>query len=163
MLSYFSTLDVNEYLFGEAIFRYIEQGAEPFYGIGGSVICWEVSCPNFVWPTVYEDLPRLFGVELNLKLDAGLPLLQIKNVVGWTPAVGAAPGMAGDLLMEFGWLAPLATFLIGLLYGRTWVLARRDGGAAQLTYLLLAALRYTWSRKRSRRGRIAHCCFAFPQ
>lgn len=129
----------NEYLFSSAIFRYVNETGEPFYGrrilahMGGRIV------PAVLWPTKYTDVVAAVGLDIDLTQRAGLPVERMATITGWDVAAGAAPGLVGDFWMEFGWLAPLAAFSIGWFYGRLWRVARSEP-RLQPVYVLMAAL-----------------------
>lgn len=129
----------NEYLFSSAIVRYVEATDDTFGGrrilahMGARII------PHSLWPTKYADVVSALGLTIDLTRGAGIPVDRIATITGWDIAVGAAPSFVGDFWLEFGWLAPLAIFAVGWLYGRLWSLSRSDP-RVQPAYVLLAAL-----------------------
>ena len=128
----------NEYLYTSAIMRYVSfegafEGARITAHIAGKII------PNLAWPTVYEDLSRFFNLDIDLTLNAGVPIEHIASYAGWMVATGSAPSFVGDLILEFGYASPVAAFVIGMFYGRMWRLSRHSP-SAQIVYLLMIAL-----------------------
>jgi len=129
----------NEYLYSSAIVRYVEATDDTFSGrrilahMGARVV------PSSLWPTKYADVVSELGLNIDLTRGAGIPADRIATITGWDIAVGAAPSFVGDFWLEFGYLAPLAIFAIGWLYGRLWSLSRSDP-RVQPAYVLLAAL-----------------------
>ena len=90
--------------------------------------------PTAVWRTKYED----FGVP-ELLNNAGTGE-GFSDTLGWTGAVGAAPGIIADLWAELSWGAVLAMALLGWLYGWAWRKAVLGGPAWKSQYVILAAL-----------------------
>jgi hypothetical protein len=129
----------NEYLFSSAIVRYVNEAGEPFYGLRVLAHMLGRVVPVAIWPTKYADVCSALGLQIDLTQDAGIPIDRINAVTGWKVAVGAAPGIVGDLWMEFGIFAPLAAFALGGFYGKLWQQSRRDP-RLQPAYAMLAAL-----------------------
>ncbi len=123
---YMKNWEGNEYLFGSAIFRYGNNQSEPFYGLRVLFHMVGRLTPKSIWPTVYDDLAAVLGPDVDYKRWSGIPALSISYAVGWQIAEGAAPGLAGDMFLEFGYLSILVAGLIGWLYGRIWKLSQAD-------------------------------------
>jgi oligosaccharide repeat unit polymerase len=138
--SILADLHGNEYVYGNAIVRYVNETGDVFHGRRVIAHLIGQSIPSELWPAKYEDLADYFGLEdLSLKVNAGVPLIRIANVVGWIPPIGAAPTFAAELWLEFGWLSSLVALLIGFLYGNAWIRAKQDS-SRQPFYVLLLAL-----------------------
>ncbi len=90
--------------------------------------------PTAIWPTKYED----FGVP-ELLNNAGTGE-GFSDTLGWTGAIGAAPGIIADLWVELSWGAVLAMALLGWLYGWAWRKAVLSGPGWKSQYVILAAL-----------------------
>jgi hypothetical protein len=137
--TYMENWEGNEYLFSEAIYRYIEATGLTFNG--RRILVHEISRipPRSLWPTKYEDLERGFNLDTDLTAFAGIPTDRIANIVGWEIAGGAAPGFVGDFWLEFGKGAPLAIAAVGWIYGRFWRRARTNL-AIQPIYIIFVAL-----------------------
>lgn len=129
----------NEYLFSSAIVRYVDETGDTFSGARIFAHMSARIVPHSLWPTKYADVVSALGLDIDLTQGAGIPAERIATVTGWDIAVGAAPSIVGDFWLEFGYLAPLAIFTVGWLYGRLWSLSRSDP-RAQPAYVLLAAL-----------------------
>jgi hypothetical protein len=128
----------NEYLVGTAVVRYANE-VGPFYGVRELSHVAGRLLPNAIWPTIYTDLPAMFGFNIDLRVNVGMNPLRLAAIVGWMPSIGSAEGFAASLWMEFGLAAFPVAFFIGMFYGRVW-LAARDSVAARVTYLLMVAL-----------------------
>jgi hypothetical protein len=129
----------NEYLFSSAIVRYVNETGESFNGLRILAHMLARVVPAAIWPTKYADMCAAFGLNIDLTLDAGIPIERIEAVSGWLIAKGAAPGIVGDFWMEFGTFAPLAAFALGAFYGKLWHRSRHDP-RIQPAYAMLSAL-----------------------
>ena len=90
--------------------------------------------PRAIWPTKYAD----FGVpELDHNAGTGEGF---SEALGWKGADGSAPCLVADLWLEFRWLALVALFGIGRLYGLVWRKMRIEGGIWDAQYVILSAL-----------------------
>lgn len=128
----------NEYLIGNSVVQYTDQyGA--FYG--RRELAWLIGrlLPSFIWPTVWTDLPLMLGLNINLRLNGGVSQEGLTTIANWTPSVGSAEGFTGSLYLEFGFLSPLAAFVIGVVYGKAWMVAKTNL-AARVFYLLMVAM-----------------------
>ncbi|MEO1188138.1 MAG: O-antigen polymerase [Pseudomonadota bacterium] len=127
----------NEYLIGSAAIKYTDaEGA--FHG--RRELAWIIGrlLPGFIWPTVWSDLPQMLGIDVNLRLNGGVDPERLAALAGWRPSVGSAEGYAGAMYMEFGFLSPLAAFLVGFAYGKVWAAARHSL-PARVIYLFMVA------------------------
>jgi hypothetical protein len=138
LLDYLSPSHSNEYLYGSAIFRFVNL-SESFHGARVATHIFGHMIPAQMWPDKYSDLVRLFGIDTNLEENAGVPGAAIASVVGWMPSRGAAPAMFGDFWLEFGVGSLAVSFLVGWTYGRFWRLSKRNV-SFEVVYLLLVAL-----------------------
>jgi len=137
--TYLRTYHSNEYLYGSALHRYVEATGDDFNGLRIVAHLIGKIVPAGIWPTIYEDLDAVFQLETDLTLNAGVPVQKVASVVGWQAAVGAAPGLVGDIWLEFGWSSPIFAFAVGCIYGLAWrVSAMRP--SMQFLSLILAAL-----------------------
>lgn len=95
--------------------------------------------PRAIWPTKYIDAAEFFdrpGLEENLGVD----IRSFNSVLGWTAALGAAPGIVGDMWREFSWAMLLPLWGIGWFYGRTWYKAVTQRAGWVPTYCFAASL-----------------------
>jgi hypothetical protein len=137
LLDYLSPKNSNEYLYGSAVFRFVNISGS-FNGLRIAAHMIGHIIPSQIWPDKYSDLVQLFGIETNLEENAGVPNLAIAAAVGWLPSRGAAPAMFGDFWLEFGAGSLAASFLIGWIYGRFWRLGKNNV-SLQVVYLVLVA------------------------
>jgi hypothetical protein len=129
----------NEYLFSSAIVRYVNETGDTFSGLRIFAHMSARIVPHSLWPTKYADVVSALGLNIDLTQGAGIPVDRIATISGWDIAVGAAPSFVGDFWLEFGWMAPLAIFSVGWLYGKLWSVSRSDP-RVQPAYVMLAAL-----------------------
>ena len=128
----------NEYLIGNAVFDYAQTyGA--FYGARELIWISARLVPKAVWPSIWQDLPQMLGVDVDITTNGGVSQQAITTIANWTPSIGSAEGFTGSLWLEFGIFAPIAAFAIGVLYGSFWSKARYVV-TLRVLYLLTAAL-----------------------
>ncbi len=90
--------------------------------------------PSAIWTNKYAD----FGVpEL---LENGGTGSGFADTLGWSGAVGSAPGIVADLWIEMWWLCVPFMALLGWTYGFVWRRAVTLGGAWSSQYVILSAL-----------------------
>ncbi len=90
--------------------------------------------PSAIWTNKYAD----FGVpEL---LENGGTGSGFADTLGWSGAVGSAPGIVADLWIEMWWLCVPFMALLGWTYGFVWRRAVTRGGAWSSQYVILSAL-----------------------
>lgn len=90
--------------------------------------------PSAIWPTKYAD----FGVPELLR-NAGTGE-GFADALGWTGAIGSAPGIVADLWVELWWFALAAMAALGWMYGAVWRRAVSRGNGWTSQYIILAAL-----------------------
>jgi len=128
----------NEYLIGSAVVR-LTQDQGGFYGARQLTHLLGRLIPSAIWPTVYEDLSRVFGLRIDITINGGVDPATLFATVGWQTSRGAAQSFIGSIWLEFQYLSPIVSFVIGYLYGRIWKRARANV-TARVVYLLLIAL-----------------------
>jgi hypothetical protein len=89
--------------------------------------------PRFIWPSKYADM-GVSGLLVN-NGTLGDDLSQVEE----DKALGAAPGFAGDLYIEFGWGGILASGLIGWFFGLAWRKNLVEGGLWTVAYVAMIA------------------------
>ena len=90
--------------------------------------------PSAIWTNKYED----FGVpEL---LHNGGTGEGFADTLGWSGAVGSAPGIIADLWVEASWLCIPMMAVLGWTYGFVWRKGVTEGGAWSSQYVILSAL-----------------------
>ena len=61
----------------------------------------------------YSDLVQLFNLPIDLEVNAGVPVNEFAQIVGWLPPPGAAAGIFADFWLEFGFGSFPAAFAVG--------------------------------------------------
>jgi hypothetical protein len=129
----------NDYLFGAgAIVTATENGAFT-WGRRYLTIFLVRPIPRLLWPTKYEDAAAWLGTP-SMEVNVGIDPEAFQSVVGWTGALGAAPGLVADLWVEFSWGSIALLALIGWFLGRAWRRERSHGGFSTLLYAMLMAV-----------------------
>ncbi len=124
----------NEYIYGAGSVISAERRGHYFWmrRYGAQLLVRPI--PSSVWPTKYED----FGVP-ELLSNAGTGE-GFADALGWTGAVGSAPGIVADLWIEVCWLAVPFMAVLGWTFGYVWRKAVTGGPAWKCQYVILAAL-----------------------
>jgi hypothetical protein len=138
-LSVLSDLHGNEYVYGNAIVRFVNETGEVFHGrrVLGHLIAQAV--PAGLWPGKYEELAVTFGlVDASFRINAGVPIVRVAAVTGWLPSIGAASTFVAELWLELGLLSVIVAWALGHMHGRAWTRAKRDSSQQPLYVLLLA-------------------------
>ncbi|XWN31697.1 MAG: oligosaccharide repeat unit polymerase [Devosia sp.] len=137
-LAHLNRWSSNEYLVGSAVVRYADMYGSHY---GMRELVWLIGrvVPSAIWPTIYLDLPLIFGIDVDLRLNGGVNPLAIASLVNWAPTKGSAEGFVASLWLEFGLFAPFVAFAIGTVHGTLWKRAR-SSLAARVVALLAAAL-----------------------
>jgi len=138
-LSTFSTQESNEFIYGAGTIINAEYFENYNYGLRYLTVMLIRPIPRAIWPSKYLDASQWFGIP-NLEENAGTGAAEFSNSVGWTGAVGAAPGIVADSWLEFWWGCCLFLFLIGRLYSGAWSRAKRFGGIWIVVFIVMAAL-----------------------
>lgn len=94
--------------------------------------------PRQIWPTKYDDLG--LGWMVHQSEYAGISDSHWKNVLGWVPVRGSAPGFIADWFLEFSWLGLIGCAAMGAFFGWLWKRATIGGGLWTLLYVQAAAL-----------------------
>ena len=129
----------NEYIYGAGTIINADTRKEYFWGKRYFVIFFIRPIPRQLWPSKYEDASRLLGIP-NLETNMGTGGDVFSDTLGWSGAVGAAPGIVADMWIEFWWYAFPVLFIIGWAYGVAWRKAISLGGLWIPNYTLMTAL-----------------------
>ena len=93
--------------------------------------------PRSLWPTKFADAARVLRIR-NTEKD---PLrTDFTSSMGWTGAIGSAPGGLFDLWIEFWWAYLFALFAVGWGFGSAYRRALSLGGFWMALYALMTAL-----------------------
>lgn len=129
----------NEFIYGAGTVVHYEMTGRYMKGARYFAVFFVRPIPRAIWPTKYLWVSALFDVP-NLEQNLGTDADSFRETLGWSGAVGAAPGLVADMFIEFGYLSPLALLLIGVLYGTGWRRATGGGGVWVPVYSLMLAL-----------------------
>lgn len=128
----------NEYIYGAGSILNADYTGQYFWGKRYFTVFFIRPIPRFLWPSKYKDASELLGIP-NLEHNMGTGGSSFAESLGWAGAVGAAPGIVADMWIEFRYLAFLALFCIGNLYGTAWRKAVSKGSLWIPTYTLMSA------------------------
>ena len=90
--------------------------------------------PSTPMPQRFLNIPSLDHVEKDPQLT------DFTSTMGWTGAVGSAPGGIFDLWLEFSWGYLFAVFAVGWGFGLAYRRALSQGGFWLALYALMTAL-----------------------
>jgi hypothetical protein len=96
--------------------------------------------PTSLWPTRYADAARFLNIPNLDHLDKDPQLTDFASTMGWSGAIGSAPGGVFDLWTEFRWAYLFALFAIGWGFGCVYCRALSHGGFWMALYALVTAL-----------------------
>lgn len=136
--SYMETGGGNEFIYGAGTVIAVNERNLFTWGGRYATVFFVRPIPRAIWPNKYQDAAVLFGT--NIETNLGIDVDVLENVLGWRGAIGAAPGIVGDMWFEFGWASVVALYLIGFWYGRAWNRCVTLGGVSVLTYGALLCL-----------------------
>ena len=127
----------NEFVFGAAA----AVNAEALDGFGWGrrylMVLLVRPIPRSLWPTKFADAARVLRIR-NTEKD---PLrTDFTSSMGWTGAIGSAPGGLFDLWIEFWWAYLFALFAVGWGFGSAYRRALSLGGFWMALYALMTAL-----------------------
>jgi hypothetical protein len=121
----------NEYIYGGYSLLGASRKQDFYWGKRYLTYVFIRPIPSALWPSKYEDV----GMgEVNQ--NAGT-LIRASGIPTERLPMGAAPGFAADLYLEFWWFALLATMGIGWLYGFAWRRNVTHGGWWRVLYVTL--------------------------
>ena len=119
----------NTYVYGTYTVLLAQEREEYYWGRRVLATIFVRPIPSSIWPTKYEDM----GVEAML-YNAGTLGSQGDNPIYDRLAPGAAPGLAGDLFVEFWWGCVFVSMFIGWVYGTFWRKHLVHGGLYTVIY-----------------------------
>ena len=73
--------------------------------------------PRSLWPTKYADAARYLNIPNLDHVEKDPQLTDFTGSIGWTGAIGSAPGGIFDLWLEFWWGYLFAVFAVGWGFG----------------------------------------------
>jgi hypothetical protein len=130
----------NEFVFGAAAALNAESVGGFMWGRRYLIVLFVRPIPRSLWPTKYADAARFLNVPNPDHLEKDPQLTDFTRSVGWTAAIGSAPGGVFDLWLEFWWGYLLAAFAVGWAWGLAYRRALSQGGFSRALYALMTAL-----------------------
>jgi hypothetical protein len=130
----------NEFVFGAGAALNAEALDNFMWGRRYLTVLLVRPVPRALWPTKYADAARVLGIPNLDHLERDPQLSEFTSTVGWTGAIGSAPGGVFDLWIEFWWGYLFALFAIGWIFGRSYRKALARGGFWMALYALMTAL-----------------------
>ncbi len=137
--AYFQPGTGNDFIYGAGLVIVTDETHDFDWGAAYATTLFVRPIPKEIWPTKYEDAARFFGRPV-LEENLGVDVDSFRNVLGWTAAIGAAPGIVGDMWREFSWGMLVPLFGLGWFYAYAWRRAVTNRGAWVPVYCLAASL-----------------------
>jgi hypothetical protein len=136
---YFRPSPGQDFVYGAGLVIVADELQNFSWGTSYLVTLFVRPIPRALWPSKYEDAAQFFD-RPSLEENLGVDIKSFQNVLGWTAAHGAAPGIVGDMWREFSWGMLVALLGIGWFYGYAWRRAITNHGYWVPTYCFLASL-----------------------
>jgi hypothetical protein len=136
---YFRPGTGNDFIYGAGLVVVTDEMQDFSWGATYLTTLFVRPIPKAIWPDKYDDAAAFFG-RPSLAENLGIDIRSFRNVLGWTAAVGSAPGIVGDMWREFSWGMVVMLFGIGWWYAFAWQKAVVRGGEWLPVYCLLASL-----------------------
>lgn len=128
----------NDYIYGCGLMIASKFHNHHFWGRRYAVLMLVRPIPRQIWPKKYSDTGMSFLVEEGS--TAGMTDSQWMDAVGWFAYRGSAPGIVGDLFLEFGWFGLVGAYLLGLGFAWLWKNALIRKGLWGVLYSLAGLL-----------------------
>jgi hypothetical protein len=130
----------NEFVFGAGAALNAEARDSFGWGRRYLVVFLVRPIPRALWPTKYADAARVLGIPSIDHVEKDPRRTDFTDTMGWTGAIGSAPGGVLDLWLEFSWGYLGALFAVGWGFGRAYRNALAQGGFWLALYALMTAL-----------------------
>jgi hypothetical protein len=130
----------NEFVFGAGAALNAETLDTFMWGRRYFVVLFVRPIPRALWPTKYADAARFLNIPNLDHLDKDPRLTDFSSTIGWSGAIGSAPGGILDLWVEFWWAYLFALFAVGWGFGWVYRRALAIGGFWLALYALMTAL-----------------------
>lgn len=119
---YLNAFEGNEFIYGGAAIAVRAETGEFYWGRRQIMTYVVRPVPRHLWPDKYEAAAEWLGLpEWQASNNAVFPTMAV-FVLGWTVPLGAAPGLAADLWIDWGPAAPVVgaamAYLLTLLWWR---------------------------------------------
>ncbi len=136
---YFEGSSGNDFIYGAGLVLVADETQDFNWGATYLTMLFVRPIPRAVWPTKYRDAAEFFNTP-SLEENLGVDIRAFRGVLGWTAALGSAPGIVGDLWRELSWGMVPALFLLAWFYAHAWKRAVARAGAWVPVYCFLASL-----------------------
>jgi hypothetical protein len=130
----------NEFVFGAGAALNAEAQGSFAWGRRYLVVFFVRPIPRFLWPDKYADAAHFLNIPSIDHVDKDPRRTDFTGTLGWTGAIGSAPGGILDLWIEFRWAYLFAVFAVGWALGRAYRKALSQGGFWMALYALVTAL-----------------------
>jgi hypothetical protein len=130
----------NEFVFGAGAALNAEALDSFTWGRRYFVVLFVRPIPRALWPTKYADAARFLNIPNLDHFDKDPQLTDFSSTIGWSGAIGSAPGGIFDLWNEFWWAYLFALLAIGWGFGVAYRKALSQGGFWLALYALITAL-----------------------
>ena len=130
----------NEFVFGAGAALNAEALDSFAWGRRYLVVFFVRPIPRALWPTKYADAAAFLNIPSIDHVLKDPRRTDFTGTMGWSGAIGSAPGGILDFWLEFGWAYLFAAFAIGWGFGRAYRKALSQGGFCMALYALMAAL-----------------------
>jgi hypothetical protein len=130
----------NEFVFGAGAALNAEALDAFMWGRRYLVVLLVRPIPRALWPTKYADATHLLNIPNLDHIDKDPHLTDFTSTIGWSGAIGSAPGGVFDLWVEFRWAYLFALLAIGWCFGCVYRRALSHGDFWMALYALMSAL-----------------------
>jgi hypothetical protein len=130
----------NEFVFGAGAALNAKTLDSFMWGRRYLVVLLVRPIPRLLWPSKYADAARALKIPNLDHLERDPQLTDFTSAMGWSGAIGSAPGGIFDLWREFWWAYLFAVFAVGWGFGRAYRKALSLGGFWTALYALMIAL-----------------------
>lgn len=141
---YLNVFEGNEFVYGSAAIALRAETGEFYWGRRHVMTYLVRPVPRQLWPTKYEDAAEWLGLPDWRESNHAVFPSTAAFVLGWTAPLGAAPGLAADLWIDWGPAAPIAggviTYLLTLLWWRARMGQICTGVLYGVAFVLMAYL-----------------------
>lgn len=121
---YLNAFEGNEFIYGGGAIAVRAETGEFYWGRRQIMTYLVRPIPRHIWPTKYEDAAEWLGLpEWQVSNYAVFPTMAA-FLLGWAPPLGAAPGLAADLWIDWGPIAPAIGGLMAFALTIIWQRAR---------------------------------------
>lgn len=129
----------SEFVYGAGAILHADREGTYWWGRRLATVLFVRPVPRMLWPTKYDDAAAALGTP-SIETNMGVGTDDLRETVGWTGALGAAPGIVADMWIEFWWASFLVLLGIGWCHGRAWARAVGQGGVWTPLYCSMFAV-----------------------